>query len=211
MKVKVCGITNAEDAMMAVEAGADALGFNFYRKSLRYIDPAAARSIIRDLPPFVVSVGLFVNAEPPEEAAEAAHEAGVQAIQLHGDETLQYCSRLSGWPLIKALRIGSGAIEEHLEQYPVQAFLLDSRDEAVFGGTGKAFDWTRVKELRIPRPLILAGGLRTDNVREAILTVRPYALDVCSGVEREPGKKDRDKLTSFINEVRNVVLSNRRS
>jgi phosphoribosylanthranilate isomerase len=209
MKVKVCGITNYDDAVMALEAGADALWFNFYAQSPRYIDPVQARSIIRKLPPFAVNVGLFVNQESPDEVSAIASRAGVQAIQLHGDESPDYCLCLPGWTLIKALRIGSGPLEEHLERYPVQAFLLDSRDDAAFGGTGKAFDWERARELRTVRPLILAGGLQPGNVREAILRVRPYALDVCSGVERAPGKKDPQRLTSFMNEVRNVEFPER--
>ncbi len=204
MKVKVCGITSYEDAVMALDQGVDALGFNFFPPSPRYLNPADARSIIRRLPPFAVSVGLFVNVSHHQQAAEMARIAGVQILQLHGNESPDFCRHLSDWPLIKALHIGSGGIEENPEEFPVQAFLLDFRDDVLFGGTGKSFDWSRAKEIKSVRPVILAGGLRPDNVHEAARIVMPYALDVCSGVESAPGKKDAGKLIEFMNEVRNV-------
>jgi len=207
MKVKVCGITSYEDAVMALDHGVDALGFNFYQSSPRFIHPADARRIIRRLPPFVINVGLFVNLEHPDEAADIAQIAGVQVLQLHGDETPEYCRQLSDWPLIKAVRVGEGPLQDRLEEYLVQAFLLDSRDERLFGGTGKAFDWTRANEIKAVKPIILAGGLRPENVREAVRTVMPYGLDVCSGVESAPGKKDPGKLERFMNEVRDVCNS----
>jgi phosphoribosylanthranilate isomerase len=203
MKVKVCGITSYEDAAMVLDQGVDALGFNFYPPSPRYIRPADARAIIRRLPPFVVIVGVFVNARL-EEVREIAGVAGIQAIQLHGDESREYCRELSDLPLIKALRIGQDTVETQLDQYPVRAFLLDSKDDLLFGGTGKSFDWSRVGEITNIRPIILAGGLRPDNVRAAIRVVMPYGVDVCSGVESAPGKKDSAKLIEFMNEVRNV-------
>jgi phosphoribosylanthranilate isomerase len=201
MKVKVCGITSYEDAVLALDQGVDALGFNFYRPSPRYIDPAKAHEIIRRLPPLWVSVGLFVNAAI-DELVETARVAGVQALQLHGDETPGYCRRISGWPLLKAIRIGADPIREVLQEYPVQAFVLDVKDESLFGGTGRSFDWRLAQG--IDHPVLLAGGLRPDNVREAILIVKPYGVDVCSGVESSPGKKDPILLAKFINEVRNV-------
>jgi phosphoribosylanthranilate isomerase len=210
MKVKVCGITSYEDALMAVDQGVDALGFNFYRQSPRYISPQDAHKIIARLPPLTVVVGLFVNEPQPEDAAEIARVAGVQVMQLHGDEDPDYCRRVSDWPLIKAVRIGPGRMESNLEQYPVQAFLLDSKDDRLFGGTGQSFDWSRALEVKKDRPIILAGGLRPDNVYKAIRTVMPYAVDVCSGVESAPGKKDKRKLEEFMNEVRNVSDSLRR-
>ena len=205
MKVKVCGITSYEDAAMALDAGVDAIGFNFFPSSPRYIAPENARLIIRRLPPLVVTVGLFVNEATPEDAAAKGLAAGVRVLQLHGDESSSYCHRLPDWPLIKAIRIGKAAIEDDLEAYPVQAFLLDSRDDVLFGGTGKPFDWSRAKEINSIRPVILAGGLKPDNVREAIRAVRPYAVDVCSGVETAPGKKDAGKLKEFMNEVRTCL------
>jgi phosphoribosylanthranilate isomerase len=204
MKVKVCGITRYEDAVLALDEGADALGFNFFPPSPRYIDPGTAGEIIRRLPPFAVTVGLFVNVERADRLAETAQLSGVRVIQLHGDESPEYCRQLSAWPLIKVLRIGGAPVEKNLEQYPVQAFLLDVKDDVLFGGTGKSFDWTLVQGIDRKRPIILAGGLRVDNVQAAIRAVKPYGIDVCSGVEREPGIKDPVKLAEFMNEVRHV-------
>ena len=204
MRVKICGITSYEDAVLALDEGADALGFNFFPPSPRYIDPGAANAIIRRLPPFSVTVGLFVNVERTEVLAKTARFAGVEVIQLHGDESPDYCGELSGWPLIKALRIGEDPVCEDLGKYPVRAFLLDVKDELLFGGTGKSFDWKLAQNIDRTRPVILAGGLRPDNIREAIRLVQPYGVDVCSGVEREPGKKDPVKLAEFMKEVRNV-------
>ena len=204
MKVKICGITSYGDAAMALDAGADALGFNFFPSSPRYIYPKDANAIIRRLPPFAVTVGLFVNVELSENLERTAILAGVQVIQLHGDESLDYCRKLSDWPLILALRIGGKPIERDLDAYPVRAFLLDVKDDVLFGGTRKSFDWNLAQNIDRKRPIILAGGLRPDNVQEAIRVVQPYGVDVCSGVEREPGKKDPVKLAEFMNEVRNV-------
>jgi phosphoribosylanthranilate isomerase len=204
MKVKVCGITSYEDAVMALEQGVDALGFNFFPPSPRYLKPADARSIIRRLPPFITSVGLFVNIAQTDQVSEMAHIAGVQVLQLHGDETPEFCKRLADWPLIKAVRVGTSGIPQNLEEYPVQGFLLDAKDDILFGGTGQPFDWSLAKGVKHIHPIILAGGLRPDNVREAIRVVAPYGVDVCSGVESVPGKKDANKLMQFMNEVRNV-------
>jgi phosphoribosylanthranilate isomerase len=207
VRVKVCGITNYKDAVRVLDQGVDALGFNFYPSSPRYINPGAARSIIRRMPPFAVTVGLFVNVTEQSLLAEAARHAGVQVLQLHGDEDPAYCRKLRDWPLIKVLRIGKSLLQENLEEYPVQGFLLDVKDDALYGGTSKSFDWSLAKGIRRIRPIILAGGLRPDNVREAIRIVEPYGLDVCSGVESKPGKKDTQKLIEFMNEVRNVISS----
>jgi phosphoribosylanthranilate isomerase len=210
MKVKVCGITSYEDAAMVLDHGVDALGFNFFPRSPRYIKPGDVRQIIRRLPPLTVSVGLFVNT-PPDEVARIVRAAGIQVLQLHGDESPEYCRKLEDWQLIKAVRIGRAPIEIDLRKYPVSAFLLDARDDVLFGGTGKSFDWSRAHEIKVIRPVILAGGLRPDNIGEAIRTVTPYAVDVCSGVESAPGKKDAGKLIQFMNEVRNGSESLQRS
>jgi phosphoribosylanthranilate isomerase len=204
MYVKVCGITSYEDAAMALDQGVNALGFNFFPRSPRWISPLEARRIVDRLSPFAISVGLFVNVPEQDEVTEMARIAGIQVLQLHGDESPEYCSRIEGWPLIKAVRVGKGPIQENLEAYPVRAFLLDSKDDTLFGGTGRPFDWNRALEIKAIRPVVLAGGLRPENVAEAIGTVMPYAVDVCSGVESAPGKKDRQKLKEFMNEVRNV-------
>jgi len=211
MKVKVCGITSYEDAAMLVDQGVDALGFNFFPRSPRYIDPSDAQKIIRRLPPFIVTVGLFVNVAEQSEVIKTARAAGVQVLQFHGNETPDYCRGFEDWPLIKALRIGNDVIFENLEEYPVHCFLLDVKDDALFGGTGKSFDWSLAKNIRHFRPIILAGGLKPDNVREAIRVVNPYAVDVCSGVESAPGKKNLQKLTEFMNEVRNANRALNRS
>jgi phosphoribosylanthranilate isomerase len=204
MKVKICGITRYEDAALALDEGADALGFNFFPPSPRYIDPTHAQKIILRLPPFTVTVGLFVNVAPPGKVTEIAKTAGVQVVQLHGDESPEYCRELPGWPLIKVLRIGGDPVTEDLDRYPVRAFLLDVKDDVLFGGTGASFDWNLAQGIDRKRPVILAGGLRAENVRAAIRTVNPYAVDVCSGVEREPGIKDPAKLKAFMNEVKHV-------
>lgn len=204
MKVKICGITNYEDAAMIVDQGADALGFNFFPKSARYINPEDARKIIRRIPPFVTTVGLFVNVAEQSQLSSIARTAGVQVLQLHGDETPEYCRGLSDWPLIKALRVGKDGIQEDPEAYPVQAFLLDVKDDTLFGGTGKSFDWNLAKSIKRVRPIILAGGLTPGNVAQAIHVVDPYAVDVCSGVESAPRKKSAQKVIEFMNEVRNV-------
>lgn len=204
MKVKVCGVRTYRDAALALDLGVDALGFNFYRRSPRFTSPADARAIIKRLPPFVATVGVFVNVGDPRLVEEAARDALVQVLQLHGDETAEYCSRFPDWPVIKAIRIGHAPLEAKLEAYPVRAFLLDSKDDQKFGGTGRGFDWRIAASLSRHRPVILAGGLKPGNVAAAIRTVKPYGVDVCSGVESEPGTKDRRKLTAFMIEVRDA-------
>jgi len=207
VRVKVCGITSYGDAALVLDQGVDAIGFNFYAHSPRYIDPANARSIIRRIPPFVTTVGLFVNVASHSRVSEMGRSAGVQVLQLHGDESPEYCRALADWPLIKALRIGERPVEEDLEAYQVRAFLLDAKDDILFGGTGKSFEWSAVHQIERLRPIILAGGLRPDNVAAAIQIVHPYGVDVCSGVESRAGKKDAGKLIEFMKEVRNVSKS----
>ena len=206
MKVKVCGITTLEDAEAAVALGADALGFNFCRTSPRFLDPAAARKIVRRLPPFVARVGVFADEADPSEVERRASESGVTVIQLHGCESAEYCRRLRGRILIKALSIGPGFDPRAAGEFPVQALLLDSHPEGGSGGTGRTFDWELAAGLgSIAVPVIVAGGLSAANVAAAIRRFRPYAVDVCSGVEREPGRKDADKLRAFMAEVRNAA------
>lgn len=206
MRVKVCGIRTYEDAALCLDEGVDGLGFNFYSRSPRFISAAEARSILKRLPPLVTAIGLFVNS-PISEVVEIALAAGIQVLQLHGDETPEYCSHLGDWPLIKAIRVDTTT--RHCD-YPVAGLLLDSKDPVLFGGTGKSFDWSAAAAIASDKPIILAGGLHSGNVREAILTVRPYAVDVCSGVESEPGKKDGRRLKAFMNEVRDVTDEIRR-
>ncbi len=205
VRVKVCGITGYQDARLALDLGADALGFNFYPLSPRFIDPRAAHDLMRRLPPLATTVGVFVNVASPAEVEDAARAAGVQVLQLHGDETADYCRRLDAWPLIKAVRVGTNGVEENLAGFPAQAILLDAKDERMYGGTGMTFDWTLARHACCELPVILAGGLNPANVTEAIRVVHPYGVDVCSGVESRPGKKDRARLTAFMNEVFNVA------
>lgn len=201
VRIKVCGITNYEDAACALALGADALGFNFHEPSPRYIPPEAAREIIRRLPPLAITAGVFVNRSDPGQVKSAARRAGVQVLQLHGDETAEYCRMLSGWPLIKVLRIGTEPIAADLRTFPVRAFLLDAKDDRLFGGTGKTFDWHRARQVAAGWPIILSGGLHAGNVGNAIRIANPYAVDVCSGVESAPGRKDAGRMRAFMNEV----------
>lgn len=199
VRVKICGITNLEDALAAVEAGASALGFNFYPRSPRYLMPKDARRIIEELPQSVLMVGVFVNEDGPGRVARLAEEAGVSAVQLHGDEAPEYCRALPGFQVIKALRVAEGFVPESVLEYEGTAILLDSFDRGARGGTGRAFDWEiacRVSAL-VPR-LYLAGGLSADNVSEAVERVRPYAVDACSCLESAPGIKDHARMREFI-------------
>jgi phosphoribosylanthranilate isomerase len=195
----VCGITNVDDARSAVNAGADALGFNFYPRSSRFIAPAAARLIIAELPPSVTTVGVFVNEGGPEDVARMADAAGVRAVQLHGDESPAYCRALSDRFVIKALRVGPGFITESSLEFETNALLLDAFDRAARGGTGQVIDWQLARRVSESVPkLFLAGGLTVENVAEAIEAARPYAVDACSGLEREPGRKDTARVRAFI-------------
>lgn len=197
--VKICGITNLEDALVSIESGAHALGFNFYPQSSRYVDPQTVRRIIEQLPADVLGVGVFVNEAKPETVAQLADQAGVGAIQLHGDESPDYCRALNDRYVIKALRVDSNFSSELAAVYETQAILLDSFSSESYGGTGKTLDWTvalRTREL-VSR-LFLAGGLSPENVAEAIAFVRPYAVDACSCLESSPGRKDPDLIRAFL-------------
>ena len=201
--IKICGITNLEDALVAIDAGADALGFNFYRPSPRYIEPLSARQIIDQLPGTVLCVGVFVNEDTPETVKSISAESGVNALQLHGDESPEYCADLSGWYVIKALSVSEGFDEHKPLDYKVDAIMLDGSHKKLRGGTGQVIDWTvarRVNELGVS--LFLAGGLSPENVCEAIATVNPYAVDACSAIERSPGKKDPNRVRTFVRAVR---------
>lgn len=199
VRVKVCGITNLDDARVAVEAGAFALGFNFYPRSRRYIEPGCARSIIKRLPSSVLTVGVFVDEVEPDDVARIAEEAGVGAVQLHGDESPDYCRALRSLYVIKALRVGDGFTPESVSDYETDAILLDAFDRMERGGTGRTFDWEIARRVRalVPR-LILAGGLSVENVREAIERVQPFALDACSRLETVPGIKSRERVQAFL-------------
>ena len=197
-RVKICGLTNLEDALLAVDCGASALGFVF-ADSPRRISPDQAREIVRGLPPFVATVGVFVD-ERPSRVAEIAAQVGLAAVQLHGAEPPSALAQLGQWRVIKALHPRKAADLEQLAGYSTaSAFLLDTYRPERAGGTGEAFDWTLARKAKdFGRPLILAGGLTVENVSEAIALVRPFAVDVCTGVEARPGRKDRDKVARFI-------------
>jgi len=201
-RVKICGITNLEDALCAVVAGADALGFVFYKDSPRYIRPEKAGEIISALPPFVTTVGLFVNATP-ETIKSTMQITGLGVVQLHGDETSEDCC-LIPYPVIKAVRVKDEDSLAGTDSYKVSALLLDAWNDQYYGGTGENFDWQLAKKLTGSSPLILAGGLSPENVAEAIRVVNPYAVDVSSGVEKSPGNKDHDKVCQFIQQVRKI-------
>lgn len=209
IKVKVCGITNAEDALAAVEAGADALGFIFYEKSPRYVVPAVAANIIAELPPLVTPVGVFVN-DGLATVRSIMDTCGLAMAQLHGDENVSYCRELAR-PAMKALRLRDRgsllALAEYQGRGGVRGFVLDTFSELSYGGTGQITDWGLAAEVAKSTPILLAGGLTPDNVTEAIRTVRPYGVDVSSGVESAPGKKDHVKMRAFVDAVRVVSSS----
>ncbi|MCA1558508.1 MAG: phosphoribosylanthranilate isomerase [Acidobacteria bacterium] len=203
VRVKICGITNLEDALGAARAGAHALGFNFYSRSPRYIKPLYARRIIEKLPASVLTVGVFVNEDGPEEVAHMAEEAKVNAVQLHGDESPSYCRALKGLRVIKALRVAEDFVPESVLEYETEAILLDAFDNRGRGGTGRTFDWEiarRVREL-VPK-LYLAGGLSVENIAKAVEKVQPYAVDACSRLESAPGRKDLERVRAFVSAAR---------
>ena len=200
IKIKICGITNLDDALAAANLGADALGFNFSKKSPRYIEPAKAADIISQLPPIITSIGVFVN-EREDKIREIQGLTCIQTIQLHGDESPEFCQQF-GERVIKAFQIKDKESIKHMGHYHVGAFLLDSYNEGQRGGTGTTFDWHLAVVAKTFGRVILAGGLTPENAAEAVKLVQPYGVDVASGVEREPGVKDHAKLKKFITEVR---------
>jgi phosphoribosylanthranilate isomerase len=203
VRIKICGITNLDDALLCVTAGADLLGFNFFPGSPRYIDPAAAREIVAQLPASTSTVGVFVDAGTPKQVQRLADIAGVTAVQLHGKESPSYCRELTGRFVIKALRANQGFNPESATDYETDALLLDSFDPQLAGGTGKTFDWSVAQRTKkLVRKLFLAGGLQPENVTEAVATVQPFAVDACSGLEISPGRKDIAKVRAFIAAVR---------
>jgi phosphoribosylanthranilate isomerase len=203
LKIKICGITNGEDALMAVDAGADALGFMFYEASPRNVSLAAAAKIIRQLPPFVTKVGVFVNAGE-EAIRQAAAQCGLDTLQLHGDESPEFCQRFS-LPVIKAVRMQNADSLRLLPAYETAAWLLDSFVPDKAGGTGAKFNWDlAVTAKKFGRPIILAGGLTPENVAAAVRQVRPYAVDVSSGVQSTPQKKDSGKVRAFVEAARSA-------
>lgn len=205
-RVKVCGTTTIHDARAAIDCGVDALGFIFVESSPRFISPEKAREIAVELPPFVHLVGVFLDQDPIE-IKEITRFCNLTAIQLHGKETPEYCQTLrkaaSPCALIKAFRVGSDSTADDFKQYGdcVDGYLLDTYVKGQEGGTGEVFDWSVIESLKLDRPFMLAGGLTPENVEAAVTSVRPYGIDVNSGVEKEPGVKDHKKLCTLIQRV----------
>jgi phosphoribosylanthranilate isomerase len=199
MFVKICGITLAEDADAAIKAGADAIGFVFWPGSPRLIDPYRARAIAATLPPFVTTVGVFVN-QPIEYVTGVASLVRLGAVQLHGDETIEYAAALSR-PVVKAMSLG----DDRVTAWPAQTtVLLDVHDPVRRGGTGRTIDWTAAAAVAAGRRILLAGGLTPDNVAEAVARVRPFGIDVSSGVERTPGVKDHQRLRALFEALHDI-------
>jgi phosphoribosylanthranilate isomerase len=200
-RVKICGVTRLEDGLLAVELGAAALGFNFYLPSPRHVEPRAAAEIIRHIPPLVTAVGVFADETDDLHVAAVAREASVSAVQLHGPRFPQSFRALEGFRLIRAVAVRERFKPEELGGVKASAFLLDTFDPDLPGGTGKIFDWGLAREAKRYGPIILAGGLTPENVGHAIREVRPFAVDVASGVESAPGVKDPAKLRAFFEAV----------
>jgi phosphoribosylanthranilate isomerase len=199
-RIKICGITNESDALHAVACGADALGFVFFAGSPRCVEPDLVRAIVDKLPEEVTTVGLFVN-ETPGVVNTVATQSGISLVQLHGDETPDICRQID-LPVMKAIRVRDAASLAGWREYPVEAFLLDAWHPEKFGGTGEACDWELAADLAQKTKIILAGGLKPDNVAEAVRIVGPHGVDISSGVERSPGQKDQAKVSAFIRNAR---------
>lgn len=205
-KIKICGITNQKDAETAVQEGADALGFVLYSQSPRYVEPAVAKRIIGSLPPFVLPVGVFVN-QDLDTVRRLVDDCGLALAQLHGDESPGFCEALHR-PVLRAIRLRDRssflALAEFKGRMGVRGFVVDAFSNTAYGGTGHTTDWSLAGEVAKAAPILLAGGLTPENVQEAIRQVQPYGVDVSSGVEQSPGRKDSDKIRDFIQSVRLV-------
>jgi len=200
-RVKICGITNPADAHAAVEAGADAIGFILYEKSPRYVTIAQAAEISKLLPPFIMRVGVFVNA-PPDFVLRAISEIGLTMLQFHGDEPPEFCTQF-GLMTMKAFRMKDATVLAEIVKYKTDAYLLDAYTPGVHGGTGHTFNWNLALEAqKLGKPIFISGGLTPDNVADAIRKIHPFGVDVSSGVESSPGKKDHAEVKAFIKVVR---------
>ncbi len=202
VRVKICGLRRPEDVEAAVAAGADALGFNFWKSGPRYIEPQEAARIIAHVPPAILTVGVFVD-ETLETVQTIAEQTGIQALQLHGTESPEYLERLGPFLRIKALKVNAAFRPEQLRAYrSASLFLLDGSVAGMHGGTGQPFDWSLAEQAKAYGKIILAGGLTPENVAEAVRRVRPWGVDVASGVERQPGVKDARLVREFIQAAR---------
>jgi phosphoribosylanthranilate isomerase len=197
-RVKICGLTRLEDVQLAVSLGAAALGFNFYPPSPRYIEPGRAREIILRLPPLVAAVGVFANETEAGHVISLAREAGVTTLQVHGPRFPALDELFAAFPLVVGVAVREGFRAADLRRTQANAYLLDAFDAELPGGTGKTFDWNAAREAKPYGPIILAGGLTPENVARAVREVRPFAVDVASGVESAPGIKDAAKLRAFL-------------
>jgi phosphoribosylanthranilate isomerase len=205
VKLKVCGITSIEDAREAIDCGAEYLGFNFYRPSPRFIEPASACAIIEQLPREISAVGVFVNEPSPEDVIALMRESGVEMAQLHGEEDAGYCRRVGSERVIKAMRAGEDFDVNAVSGFPARAILLDAFDKNLYGGTGKTTNWELAHKAARLATVFLAGGLSPDNIVDAIRAVEPFAVDVNSGVESEPGRKDAVKLRRLKEEMEKLT------
>ena len=203
LRIKICGITNINDALEAVNAGADALGFMLYEKSKRFVRPETVKEIVRELPPFVSCVGVFVN-ESKETILSLRESCQLDTIQLHGDESDEFCQQIPG-RVVKAFRLQTPEVLKTVATYRTSAWLLDSYSPAARGGTGDSFNWDWVNTSKLDRPVIIAGGLSPENAAACVTATRPYGLDVSSGVEISPGKKSSEKMTAFITAARQAA------
>ena len=205
VKVKICGITNANDALTAIESGADALGFMFYESSPRHVSIRQASEIIRELPPYIMRVGVFVDAAE-DSVMRAIGDCGLTLLQFHGQEPPEYCTQF-GLMNMKAFRVRDAESLQALPNYPTDAWLLDAFVADKLGGTGEKFNWElAIEAKKLGRPIFLAGGLTPGNVAEAVRTVQPFAVDVSSGVEATPGKKDPAKVRDFISAAKSIEI-----
>ena len=205
-RIKICGITNLDDGLEAIAAGVDALGFVFVPNTPRYITPSQAKLVIKQLPPFITNVGLFVDSEI-DEIEDIVNHCKLDAVQLHGNESPEMCSQISlQTKVIKSFHVKKEpqVLRNEIENYRVDAYLLDTFIKGKAGGTGQTFDW-RIAE-GLSQRIILAGGLTPDNIGTAIAQLQPYGVDVSSGVEKSPGKKDTNKIYSFVRQVRKANL-----
>jgi phosphoribosylanthranilate isomerase len=206
LKIKICGITRLSDAMDACELGADILGFNFVPASPRYLNPYTAKDIISSLPPFVTTVGIFAD-EEPSIVDNLADFINLDAVQLHGNETAQYCRDIKS-PVLKAFRMASLSDLEGVDEFDVSAYLLDARVDGVLGGSGKTFPWELAKSICRSHKVFVAGGLTPENVSDAVRILAPYGVDAASGVESEPGVKDPVLVERFIRSARCAQTGN---
>jgi phosphoribosylanthranilate isomerase len=203
--IKVCGLTQADETLACVELGVQWLGFNCFQGSKRYLSPEAIATIVGKLPPAVQTVGVFVNASA-KEIEETLQQTGLHLAQLHGDERPGFANTLQV-PWFRAFRVADDLAEEEICSYGQELFLLDAAQTGQYGGTGHAFDWKVATRLRDHGKLLLAGGLRPDNVEEAVLQVKPFGVDVASGVESTPGRKDPQKVANFVTAVAQAEVS----